>query len=158
MGKSSTQVGIIFMIHSCMVLGFKPDDVEKFIKNGDCRGCDLSNARILHHYAAWSHLEEANLSHANLTGSNLQLSYMHKANLSGADLTGTDLAGTDLSDADLSEADLTLANLNATIVTGTNICNVKGISETKLHELYARGAVCKPKIHERSHLKKHKDL
>lgn len=158
MEKKSKPLYIILMLHSFMIFGFKTADVEKFIKDGDCRGCDLSHARILHHYAAWSHLENANLSHVNLTGSNLQLSYMHKANLSGADLTGTSLAGADLSDADLSGADLTLANLHTANVTGTNICNVKGISEKKLHELYALGAVCKPKMDKRTHLKKRKDL
>ena len=85
---------------------FDQADFQKLKTTGNCAGCDLSGALLMH----WK-LAGADLSGANLAGANLTEAWLAGANLSGANLSGTILTGASLAGANLFRGKLGASNL-----------------------------------------------
>ncbi len=89
-------------------------DLVKLLETGNCSGCQLHDADLMHAELQDVNLEKAKLKRADLgraklDGANLReadLSYatLRQASLRGADLRGAILTGTDLNGADLNGA------------------------------------------------------
>ena len=94
----------------------EPEALLQLLDQGNCPGCRLQDADLVHADLRdadlqAARLQRANLSQAQLDGANLQgadLSFttLEGASLRGADLRGAKLMGTDLRQADLSGAQL----------------------------------------------------
>jgi uncharacterized protein YjbI with pentapeptide repeats len=92
-------------------------------------------------------LEGAYLSNASLRRANLSETILMGVHLNGADLYGADLSEAKLYGADLSEAkllygaDLSEANPRGTILKGTDLRGVKGMTKELLKACKAKGAI-----------------
>ena len=92
-------------------------DLIRVLQRGDCPGCNLADADLVHaqlkdadlHQAQ---LQRANLARAKLDGANLSGADLSFTNLQGASLRGADLRGSRLYGTDLRQADLSGALLN----------------------------------------------
>ncbi len=93
----------------------------------DCPGCklmgaDLSNACVKDH----------DLRGANFDGANATLMCMSFADFRNASFRGTQLAGANMAGAKMDGADLTGALTSATSFLGTDLRNVKGLTQKQI--------------------------
>jgi uncharacterized protein YjbI with pentapeptide repeats len=93
----------------------------------DCVGCklmgaDLSNACVKEH----------DLHGANFDGANATLMCMSFADFRGASFRGTELSGANLAGAKMDGADLTGAVTSITSFAGTDLRQVKGLTQKQL--------------------------
>lgn len=93
----------------------------------DCPGCklmgaDLSNACVKEH----------DLRGANFDGANATLMCMSFADFRGASFRGTELSGANMAGARMHGADLTGAITSVTSFLGTDLRNVKGLTQKQI--------------------------
>jgi uncharacterized protein YjbI with pentapeptide repeats len=93
----------------------------------DCVACRLEGADLSNTCVKAHDLHGADFDRANAT-----LMCMSYANFSGATFRGTDLSGANLAHADLDGADLTGAVMTITSIKGTDLTNVKGLTQKQL--------------------------
>src|SRR5207245_2903431 len=87
-------------------------------------------------------LSKASLRRADLSKAILMGVHLNEADLYGADLSEANLYGADLSEAKLLYgADLSEANPRGTILKGTNLRGVKGLTKEQLGTCKAKGAI-----------------
>jgi uncharacterized protein YjbI with pentapeptide repeats len=132
----------------------------RYLSSASLSGVNLIRANLIHANLSGANLNGANLSGANLSGANLSyanLCYAHmiSTNLSGADMFNTNLSGADMSGANLSYAiligtDLRGANLSYANVYKAHFGYTKGLSESMIEDLRARGAIFEDAPGERS--------
>ena len=85
-------------------------------------GADLTNTCVKEH----------DLTGANFDGANATLMCMSFANFTNASFRGTELSGANLAGAKLDGADLTGAKTSITSFLGTDLTQVKGLTQTQL--------------------------
>jgi len=90
---------------------FQSPDVEKLLKSGTCRNCDLAGAL----------LETESLNGIDVTGANLVAATFDGASLKDAVFRNADLAGVDFGEANLTRADLRESVLTGAILRDTNL-------------------------------------
>jgi uncharacterized protein YjbI with pentapeptide repeats len=99
------------------------------IKAGDinCRGCDLSGTDLSHQC-----VKNGDLSGAKFDNATALYMCMSYANFSDASFRNTDLTAANLSHSNLSHADLTGAKLDLTLIKGTDLSTVRGLTQKQL--------------------------
>jgi uncharacterized protein YjbI with pentapeptide repeats len=95
-----------------------PEHIKQLLETKQCKGCDLTNAKL-----KGASLEGANLEGANLEGVYLYKAYLVNANLSGANVRSADLGDVNMKGINLSGADLSKTNLKGNDMTGANLEN-----------------------------------
>src|SRR5580704_4872034 len=90
----------------------------------DCVGCQLQGSDLTN-----TCVKEHDLHGANFDGANATLMCMSFADFTGASFRGTDLSGANLAGAKLDGADLTGARTSITSFLGTDLRNVKGLTQ-----------------------------
>jgi uncharacterized protein YjbI with pentapeptide repeats len=99
------------------------------IKAGDinCRDCDLSGTDLSHQC-----VKNGDLSGAKFDNATALYMCMSFANFSDASFRNTDLTAANLSHSNLTHADLTGARLDLTLIKGTNLSTVRGLTQAQL--------------------------
>jgi uncharacterized protein YjbI with pentapeptide repeats len=95
---------------------------DVYIWGGKLTGADLREALFIA-----AKLERVNLSKANLSGADLSRASLFEADLSKANLSGADLSRASLNDVDLRGANLSEAAFHSTVLTATDLSEVKGL-------------------------------
>lgn len=93
----------------------------------DCAGCDLSGADLTN-----TCVKARDLHGANFDGANATLMCMSFANFTGASFRGTVLNAANMAHAKLDGADMTGAKTSITSFLGTDLRNVKGLTQAQL--------------------------
>ena len=93
----------------------------------DCVGCQLQGADLTN-----TCVKEHDLHGANFDGANATLMCMSFANFSGASFRKTNLSAANLAGAKMDGADLTGADTTITSFKGTDLRNVKGLTQAQL--------------------------
>jgi uncharacterized protein YjbI with pentapeptide repeats len=93
----------------------------------DCPGCKLMGANLYN-----TCVKERDLRGANFDGANAQMMCMSFADFRGASFRGTELSAANLAGAKLDGADLTGAITSITSFLGTDLRNVKGLTQKQL--------------------------
>jgi uncharacterized protein YjbI with pentapeptide repeats len=93
----------------------------------DCPGCRLMGADLTN-----TCVKEHDLHGANFDGANDTLMCMSFADFRGASFRGTELSGANLAGAKMDGADLTGAITSITSFAGTDLRNVKGLTQKQL--------------------------
>lgn len=93
----------------------------------DCPGCRLMGADLSN-----TCVKEHDLHGANFDGANATLMCMSFADFRGASFRGTELSGANLAGAKMDGADLTGAVTSITSFLGTDLRNVKGLTQKQL--------------------------
>jgi len=93
----------------------------------DCPGCKLMGADLSN-----TCVKEHDLHGANFDGANATLMCMSFADFRGASFRGTELSGANLAGAKMDGADLTGAITSITSFAGTDLRNVKGLTQKQL--------------------------
>ncbi len=114
------------------ISGALADDAAKIqAGNVDCPHCQLQHAELTNTCA-----KHGNFAWADFSGAQASLMCMSYADLRGVNFGGTDLSGANLSFAKLDGADFTDAQMTATLLKGTDLRNVKGLTQDQI------GAAC----------------
>ena len=121
-------------------------DLQQLLERGDCAGCLLQDADLVHAELKQADLRDArlggaNLSRANLRQADLTGADLRQAVLLGADLSGADLRGANLTGADLRQADLSGARLDQEALSHSHWEGARGIpsSASSYADLHNRG-------------------
>ena len=93
----------------------------------DCPGCKLMGADLSN-----SCVKDHDLRGANFDGANATLMCMSFADFRNASFRGTELSGANMAGAKMDGADLTGATTSATSFLGTDLRNVKGLTQKQL--------------------------
>lgn len=93
----------------------------------DCVACDLRGADLTN-----TCVKEHDLHGADFDGADATLMCMSFANFTNASFRGTELSGANLAGAKLDGADLTGARTSITSFLGTDLRNVKGLTQDQL--------------------------
>jgi uncharacterized protein YjbI with pentapeptide repeats len=93
----------------------------------DCPGCKLMGADLSN-----TCVKEHDLHGADFDGANATLMCMSFADFRGASFRGTELSGANLAGARMDGADLTGAVTSITSFLGTDLRNVKGLTQKQL--------------------------
>ena len=93
----------------------------------DCPGCRLMGADL-----ANTCVKEHDLRGANFDGANATLMCMSFADFRNASFRGTELSGANMAGAKMDGADLTGAITSVTSFLGTDLRNVKGLTQKQL--------------------------
>ena len=93
----------------------------------DCPNCKLMGADLSN-----TCVKEHDLRGANFDGANATLMCMSFADFRGASFRGTQLAGANMAGAKMDGADLTGAMTSATSFLGTDLRNVKGLTQKQV--------------------------
>ena len=93
----------------------------------DCVRCNLSGADLTN-----TCVKEHDLHGANFDGANATLMCMSFANFTNVTFRGTELSGANLAGAKMDGADLTGAITSITSFAGTDLRNVKGLTQKQL--------------------------
>jgi uncharacterized protein YjbI with pentapeptide repeats len=93
----------------------------------DCPGCKLMGADLSN-----TCVKEHDLHGADFDGANATLMCMSFADFRGASFRGTELSGANLAGAKMDGADLTGAVTSITSFLGTDLRNVKGLTQNQL--------------------------
>ena len=93
----------------------------------DCKGCNLQGADLTN-----TCVKAHDLSGADFDGANATLMCMSFADFRGASFRGTELSGANLAGAKMDGADLTGAVTSITSFLGTDLRNVKGLTQKQL--------------------------
>jgi uncharacterized protein YjbI with pentapeptide repeats len=93
----------------------------------DCPGCRLMGADLSN-----TCVKEHDLHGANFDGANATLMCMSFADFRGASFRGTELSGANMAGAKMDGADLTGAITSITSFLGTDLRNVKGLTQKQL--------------------------
>ena len=88
-------------------------EVMQLLSTGQCRGCDLRRANLVH-----ADLSGADLEGADLSGANLSQAALEGTNLQAANLRDSSLFGANLRQADLRKADLHNTDFRGTDLAG----------------------------------------
>ena len=139
------------------------DNLQKLLKTGSCRECDLSEINFTRMDLSGADLEKADLSLCKFSLANLS-----RANLRGAKLNGATFGGADLGNADLTGADLRGVIFDGAYLGGTKLdgdfVTVKpyadiGVSDVE-KEVYVRAQDTPKKLPETGevHVEKRRDF
>src|ERR1700712_2707845 len=93
----------------------------------DCVGCDLRGADLTN-----TCVKDHDLHGADFTGANATLMCMSFANFTGVSFRGTELSAANLAGAKMDGADLTGARTSITSFLGTDLRQVKGLTQQQL--------------------------
>ena len=93
----------------------------------DCPGCQLQGANLVN-----TCVKAKDLHGANFDGANATLMCMSFANFRGASFRSANLDAANLSSAKLEGADLTGASTHITLLLGTDLTRVKGLTQAQL--------------------------
>src|SRR3954470_16114897 len=93
----------------------------------DCVGCNLMGADL-----ANTCVKEHDLRGANFDGANATLMCMSFADFRGTSFRGTELSGANMAGAKMDGADLTGAITSVTSFLGTDLRNVKGLTQKQI--------------------------
>lgn len=93
----------------------------------DCVGCDLTGADLTN-----TCVKEHDLHGARFDGANATLMCMSFANFTNASFRNTDLSGANLAGAKMDGADLTGAKTSITSFLGTDLRQVKGLTQAQI--------------------------
>ena len=93
----------------------------------DCPGCQLAGANLFN-----TCVKAKNLRGANFDGANATLMCMSFADFRGASFRGTELSGANMAGAKMDGADLTGAVTSITSFLGTDLRQVKGLTQKQL--------------------------
>lgn len=115
----------------------------RLLSEGQCPGCNLQDADLVHADLRGANLRNAQLQRANLSqarleganlqGANLSFTSLQGAYLQGANLLGATLEGTDLRQADLSGSALSPGALSRTHWSQTKGIKYQSLSYSELH-------------------------
>jgi uncharacterized protein YjbI with pentapeptide repeats len=120
---------------------------QAYLVKADLRGIWMREASLRRAHLYQAKLMGAHLKGADFTDAYLEDAQFIKADLSRANFTRARLQKADFTEADISranftEADLTGANLEtATLLKGTNLHDIKGLTKDQLDLCKAKGAV-----------------
>jgi len=95
----------------------------------DCVGCNLQGADLTN-----TCVKEHDLHGANFDGATAVLMCMSYANFSDASFRGADLSAANLAHARLDGADITGAVMDITSLKGTDLTQVKGLTQKQLDQ------------------------
>jgi uncharacterized protein YjbI with pentapeptide repeats len=93
----------------------------------DCVGCNLAGADLSN-----TCVKDHDLHGADFTGANALLMCMSFADFTGVSFRGTELSGANLAGAKLNGADLTGAKTSITSFLGTDLRQVKGLTQAQI--------------------------
>ena len=93
----------------------------------DCVGCNLKGADLTN-----TCVKEHDLHGADFDGANATLMCMSFANFTNASFRGTELSGANLAGARMDGADMTGARTSITSFLGTDLSQVKGLTQAQL--------------------------
>ncbi len=93
----------------------------------NCPRCELAGADLTNQC-----VKQGNLEGADFSGAKLVLMCMSYADFRGASFRGADLSGANLAHAKLDGADFSGADLTITSIKGTDLSNVKGLTQRQL--------------------------
>ena len=118
----------LLILSAAPVRAADPAAVAK-IKGGivDCVGCDLKGADL-----ANTCVKEHDLHGADFTGADASLMCMSFADFTGVSFRGTELSGANMAGAKMDGADLTGAKTSITSFLGTDLRNVKGLTQKQM--------------------------
>src|SRR5690606_37995305 len=111
------------LLLSAPALAFDQAELDAFLAEGECFGCDLTEADLAGAQLADSYLTYSDLSGADLTGADLSESYIRFAVLEGTDLTGANLEQSNMWDARMRGAIFAGANLAGGSIQGATLSN-----------------------------------
>ena len=93
----------------------------------DCPGCKLMGANLFN-----TCVKERDLRGANFDGANAQMMCMSFADFRGASFRGTELSAANMAGAKMDGADLSGAITSVTSFLGTDLRNVKGLTQKQI--------------------------